>query len=80
MEKSCVHSGRHNFDPIFLKLCKNINLHKSRPCLKLGHGGQKSRSPGQLIENHIVHIRFKISFTRKVIALRSRFQSFEILH
>ena len=45
-----------------------------------GSGWEKSRSLGQIVENHIVHIRSKISFTPKVIALRSQFQSFKILH
>ena len=53
---------------------------ESRPSLKLGHVRQKSRSLGQIIENHIIHIRSKISFSLKVIALRSRFQGYEILH
>ena len=52
---------------------------ESRLCLKLGHVGKKSRSVGQIIENHIVHIRSQISFTPKVIkALWSRLQSFEV--
>ena len=29
LEKSCVHSKGHSFDPIFMKLCQNINLHGS---------------------------------------------------
>ena len=53
---------------------------ESRPCLKLGYVGQGSRSLGQIVENNIVHFRSKISFTPKIIALRSRFESFEILH
>ena len=51
---------------------------KYRPCSKLGHLGQKFRPLGQIIENHIVH---KGHFsTPMLITLRSRFQSFEILH
>ena len=38
----------------------------------------RSRSLGQIVENDIVHIRSKISFTPKLIALR--FESYEILH
>ena len=45
-----------------------------------GSSWAKSRSIGQFIENHIVYIRFKNIFTSKLIALRSRFQSFAILH
>ena len=26
LEKSCVHSRGHSFDPIVMKLCQNINL------------------------------------------------------
>ena len=51
---------------------------ESRPCSKLGHLAQKSRSLSQIIENHILYIRSKICFTTKLIALRSRFESFEI--
>ena len=53
---------------------------ESRPCLKLGYFGQGSRSLGQIVENNIVHITFKTSFTPQFIALRSRLESFEILH
>ena len=52
---------------------------ESRPCLKPGYVGQGSRSLGQIVENNIVHITTKISFTPKFIALRSRLESFEIL-
>ena len=37
-KKLDVHSGRHKFDPICLKLCQNVNL-KSRSSIKLGHDG-----------------------------------------
>ena len=47
---------------------------------KMGYVGQGSRSLGQIVENNIVHIRSEISFTPKVITLRSRFESFGILH
>ena len=53
---------------------------ESSPCLKLGYVGQGSRSLGQIVENNIVHITSKISVTPKLIALRSRLESFEILH
>ena len=53
---------------------------KSRSCLKLGHVGQGSRSLDQIVENNIVEdIRSKISFIPKLIALRSRLESFENL-
>ena len=48
--------------------------------MKLVYVGQGSRSLGQIVENNIVHIRSKISFTPKLITIRSRFESCEILH
>ena len=27
LEKPCVHSRRHSFDPLFMKLCQNVNHH-----------------------------------------------------
>ena len=48
--------------------------------LETGSSWAKSRSLGQIVENHIVHIRSRISFTPKLIALRSRIQNFKILH
>ena len=27
LEKPCVHSRRHSFDPSFMKLCQNVNRH-----------------------------------------------------
>ena len=78
LEKSPVHSRRQSFIQSSLNFVRIKIYMESRPCLKLGHLGKKSRSVGQIIENHIVHIRSKISFTPKVIkALWSRLQSFE---
>ena len=48
LEKQCVLCSRHSFDPIFMKLCKNVYLLKSRPELKKGHVGSKTRSLGQI--------------------------------
>ena len=49
--KSCIHSKGHNFDLIFM----NQSEYKSTwPCSKLGYLGQKVRSLGQIIENHII--------------------------
>ena len=56
LEKSCVHSKGHNFDLIFIK---QPEYKSTWPCSKLGHLGQKYRSLGQIIENHIEHIRSK---------------------
>ena len=49
LEKQCIHSRRHSFDPIIMKLCKNVYLNESRPELKRGHVGSKTRSLGQII-------------------------------
>ena len=46
LEKSCVHSKRHSFDPKFMNFC-----------LKLGHVGLKTRSPGQILEKPCIHSR-----------------------
>ena len=27
LEKSCIHSIGQSFDPVFIELCQNINLH-----------------------------------------------------
>ena len=59
LEESCVHSKGHNFDLIFMK---QSEYKSTWPCSKLGHLGQKYRSLGQIIENHIEHIR-SIFFT-----------------
>ena len=48
LEKPCVLSRRHSFDPI---LCIVI---KSRPEFKLGHVGSKTRSLGQFLEKPCV--------------------------
>ena len=50
LEKPCVHSKRHSFDPKVMKLCKIVNPHISRSNLKLGHVGSKTRSLGQILE------------------------------
>ena len=39
LEKLCVHSRGHSFDPIFMKLCQNVYLNETRPELKIGHVG-----------------------------------------
>ena len=59
LEKSCVYSKGHSFDLIFMKLFEQLEYKSTWPCSKLGHLGQKFRSLGQIIENHIVHIRSK---------------------
>ena len=57
LEKSCEHFKGHNFDIIFMK---QSEYKFTWPCSKLDHLGQKYRSLGQIIENHIVHIRSKL--------------------
>ena len=37
IEKPCVHSRGHSFDPKFMLLCQTDNLIKSTPGLKLDH-------------------------------------------
>ena len=50
LEKPCVLSKRHSFDPKFMKLCQIVNHHISRSSLKLGHVRSKTRSLGQILE------------------------------
>ena len=54
LEKPCVHSKRHSFDPKVMKLCQIVNSHISRSNLKLGHVGSKTRSLGQILEKPCV--------------------------
>ena len=35
--KTFVHSRGHSFDPKLMKLCQNVNSHKSRSSSKLSH-------------------------------------------
>ena len=43
IEKSCVHSRGHSFDPIFMKHGRMFIFIKSHPELKVGHVGSKTR-------------------------------------
>ena len=61
LEKSCVHTKGHSFDLIFMK---KSEYKLTWPCSKLSYLGQKLRSLGQTIENHIVHIRSKFFHTQ----------------
>ena len=54
LEKPCVLSRRHSFDPIFMKLCLNVRFIKSRPEFKMGHVGSKTRSLDQFLEKPYV--------------------------
>ena len=67
LEKLCVHSRRHSFDPKVMKLCQIVNPHICRSNLKLGHVGSKTRSLGQILEKPCVHSRghyFDSKFTK----------------
>ena len=46
IEKPCVHSRRHSFDPKFIKLCQIVNHYNVSS--KLGQVGSKTRSLGQI--------------------------------
>ena len=45
LEKTYLHSRMHNFDPIFMKLCPNVDLYeiytriKNAPCVLLSSPG-----------------------------------------
>ena len=57
LEKPCVHSNRHSFDPKFMKLVRMLIMIISRSGLKLDHVGSKTRSLGQILEKPCVHSR-----------------------
>ena len=48
LENPCVHSRRHSFDPIFMKLCQIVLLNEINARIKIGHVGLKTRSLGQI--------------------------------
>ena len=68
LEKACVHSERHSFDPKVMKLCQIVNPHISRSNLKLGHVGSKTRSLGQILEKPCV-VSKRHSFDPKFMKL-----------
>ena len=53
LEKPCVLSRRHSFDPVFMKLCQNIYLHEIYVKYDRRSHWLKTRSPGQIL----VHFR-----------------------
>ena len=65
LEKPCVHSKRHSFDPEFMNFCQIVNHHN---ILKLGHVGSKTRSLGQILEKPCVHTKGH-SFNSKFMKL-----------
>ena len=58
LEKPCVHSRGHSFDPKFMQLFVRILIIIiSKSDLKLVHVGLKTRSLGQILEKPCVHSR-----------------------
>ena len=58
LDKPCVHSRGHSFDPKFMKFfVKMLIIIMSRSHLKFGHVGSKKRSLGQVFEKPCVHSR-----------------------
>ena len=57
LEKPCVHSKRHSFDPKFMKLCQTLNHHNRKVNLKMGQVGSKTRSLGQISEKPLCTIK-----------------------
>ena len=55
LEKPCVHSRGHSFDPKFMKFVRLLIIIISRSMLKLGHVRSKTRSLGQILEKPCVH-------------------------
>ena len=65
LEKPCVLSRGHSFDPKFMKLCQDVNSHKSRSSF---HVGSKTRSLGQIMKIPYLHSRGH-SFDQKFMKL-----------
>ena len=58
LEKSCVLSSKHNFDPVCMKLCQNVSQFGTMLCwikLKLGQIRSKSRSFDEILEKSFLH-------------------------
>ena len=36
LEKPCIHSKEHSFDPTFMKVCQNVNHHNIKVKFKTG--------------------------------------------
>ena len=51
-----------------MKLCQNVNHHKSRSSSKLGHVRSKTRSLGEILEKHCEHSK-RHSFDPKFMKL-----------
>ena len=52
LDNPCVHFGGHSLELKTMKLCQNVNSHKSKSSLKLGHVGTKTRSLVQIVNPH----------------------------
>ena len=66
VEKSCVHSRGHSFNPKIMKVSQMLIIIIPRSGLKLGHVGSKTRSLG--LEKPCVHSR-RHSFDHKFMKL-----------
>ena len=55
LEKPCVYSRVHSFDPWFINYVRMSIIIISRSSSKLGHVGSKTRSLGQILEKPSVH-------------------------
>ena len=53
IEKPCVHSKRHRFNPKFMKLCQNVNHHN----FEIWSGWVKNRLLGESLEKPCLHCR-----------------------
>ena len=70
LAKPCVHSRGHSLEQKSVKLCQNVNSHKSKSSTKLGHVGSNTRLLGQIMKKKItcVHSRGH-SFDQKCMKL-----------
>ena len=57
LEKPCVHSKRHSFDPKFMKLIRMLVIIISRSGSKLGTVRSKTSLLGQILEKPFIHSR-----------------------
>ena len=55
IEKPCINSRGHRFDPKFVKLCQTVSPYKLYVKFETGPCWSKTRSLGQILEKHCVH-------------------------
>ena len=60
-----------------MKLCQNVNFHKSKSSWKLGHVGSKTRSLCKFIEKPCVNSRGH-SFDQKFMKLCQNVKSYKV--